>query len=69
MKTETFGDYLTFTTAGRELEILITNEEPPYKYIAIAAAAVLILLAVMIIGKIRKKHSKKTEKEKTENKA
>ena len=62
VKTETFGDYLTFTTADRELEILITNEEPPYKYIAAAAVAVLILLAVMLIKKIRKKHGKKTEK-------
>ena len=78
VKTETFGDYLTFTTADRELEILVTSEEPPYKYIAAAAAVVLILLAVMLIKKIRQKHSKKAEKEKeqikpekeeTENKA
>ena len=64
VKTETFGDYLTFPTAERELEILVTSEEPPYKYIAAAAVAVLILLAVMLIKKIRKKHSKKAEKEK-----
>ena len=76
VKTETFGDYLTFTTADRELEILVTSEEPPYKYIAIAAAAVLILLAVMLIKKIKQKHSKKAEKdqiepekEETQNKA
>ena len=48
VQTETFGEYLVFTTGERELEILVVpGANLLYLFIGIGAAAVVLLLLLL----------------------
>ena len=64
--TETFGDYLIFRTGARELEIVVTQEEPLIRRIAAPAAAVLTILVLLIITAVVKKRKRLSRPEKAE---
>ena len=64
--TETFGDYLIFRTGARELEIVVTQEEPLIRRIAAPAAAVLTILVFLIITAVVKKRKRLSRPEKAE---
>ena len=67
-ETETFGDYLVFRTGDRELEIVVTHEELPFRTIGAVLAAVLAALVIFIISAIVKRRKKNPPKPKKEKK-
>ncbi|MBO5572945.1 MAG: hypothetical protein J5947_01725 [Clostridium sp.] len=59
---ESFGDYLTFVTGERELEILVQKTGIPTMYYGAACAGVLlILLAALGLGRKKRKAKEKAE--------
>ena len=63
-ETETFGDYLVFRTGDRDLEIVVTHEELPFRTIAAVLAVVLAALVIFIISAIVKRRKKNPPKPK-----